>query len=196
MDLGGIAALIAALAFVVLVVGLMLSLLKLPKVIADFHATVKKLNTTIDVVTKDVDGLSLEVEALLNKTNSLMDDVNRKVEKIDPLFTAVGDLGETVSEVNDSAKNTATNLISGIGKKKPSTATKIVKGASKINKLRSFIKPSQKVAEVVVEEAVEVKEESPMSELERELKALANRKPSKTAGEITINKGVMNNEQE
>lgn len=184
MTLGGIAGLIAAIAFAVLVVGVLMILKQVPKLIAELHDTIKRVNTTIDVVTKDVDGLSIEVEALLNKTNTLMNDINGKVSKIDPLFTAVGDLGETVSEINDSAKDTATNLISGIGKKKPSRAQRILKTTSQLGKLKQFVTPSQKENQVVEEVIIE----NPMSEIERELQALASRRPSATAGEITINK--------
>ncbi|HFI0464165.1 TPA: DUF948 domain-containing protein [Streptococcus suis] len=186
MNLGGIAAIIAALAFAALVVGILMSISKLPKLLEEVQTTVSRLNTTIDVVTKDVDGLSLEVEALLNKANYLVDDVNGKVGKIDPLFTAVGDLGVTVSEINVSAKDTATNLLSGIGKPKKSKAQKLARNAANLSKVTKFIKPS--TTEKVVQGDTPVVE-NPMSDLERELTALAQRNRSHTAGEITINKG-------
>ena len=63
-----------------------------------------KLNTTIDVVTKDVDNLSIEVEGLLNKANTLVDDVNGKLSKTDPFIVAIGDLGTSVSDLNDSTR--------------------------------------------------------------------------------------------
>lgn len=183
MTLGGVAGLIAAIAFATLVIGLLMTLVKLPKLITELQDTIKRINTTIDVVTKDVDGLSIEVEALLNKTNTLMNDINGKIGKIDPLFTAVGDLGETVSEINESAKDTATNLISGIGKKRPSKAQRLLKTTSNLGKIKQYVtsktKEDNSVEEVIIE--------NPMSEIERELQALASRKPSVTAGEITIN---------
>lgn len=187
MNLGGIAAIIAAVAFAVLVIGILMTLVKIPKLLSEIQNTVQKVNTTIDVVTKDVDGLSIEVEALINKTNTLMDDVNGKVNKIDPLFSAVGDLGVTVSEINVTAKDTATNLLSGIGKKKPSTAQKISRNVKSLSKIKDFISPSEKSSKVV--EPVENTENVTLSGLEQELQAIKNRQPSTTAGEITINKG-------
>lgn len=184
MNLGGIAALIAALAFAVLVIGALITLAKLPKILDEIKTTVTRLNTTIDIVTKDVDGISLEVEALLNKANYLVDDVNGKVGKIDPLFTAVGDLGVTVSEINVSAKDTATNLLSGIGKPKQSKAQKLAKNASNIGKVAKFIKPAKTESPQV---QVETAKDDNLSQIERELTALANRNRSQTAGEITIN---------
>ena len=187
MDLAGIAAIIAALAFAALVIVLIISLLKIPKLIAELQNTIQKVNTTIDVVTKDVDGLSIEVEGLLNKTNSLMDDVNGKVSKIDPLFTAVGDLGITVSEINVSAKDTANNLLSGIGRKKPSKTQRLQKNIKSLSKVKDFVSPS-KQEKAVVDETVPVT--PPKSAIEEELESIRNRKPSSTAGEITINEGV------
>ena len=67
-------------------------------------------NTTIRVVTKDVDVLSSEVEGLLVKTNTLLNDVNGKVATIDPLFTAVADLSESVSDLNHSGKQAISKL--------------------------------------------------------------------------------------
>lgn len=72
-------------------------------------------NTTIEVVTKDVDLLSRQVEGLLVKSNELLLDINGKVETIDPLFTAIADLSESVSELNTSSKNIVTK-VGGIGR--------------------------------------------------------------------------------
>lgn len=188
MDLAGIAAIIAALAFAALVIVIIISLLKIPKLIAELHNTIQKVNTTIDVVTKDVDGLSIEVEGLLNKTNSLMDDVNGKVSKIDPLFTAVGDLGLTVSEINVSAKDTANNFFSGLGNKQKSKTQMLQQNIKSLSKVKDFIKPSRKEESKATEDQVTVK--TVKSDLEQELESIRNRKPSATAGEITINKGV------
>jgi len=63
------------------------------------------------VITKDVDSLSIEVEGLLNKANVLVDDVNGKLKATNPLFTAAGDLGVTISDVNTSSRNLATKAV-------------------------------------------------------------------------------------
>lgn len=200
MSLGGIAALIIAVAILILVISIVRSLNKVPKILNDIQETVQRVNTTIDVVTKDVDGLSIEVEALLNKTNRLMDDVNGKLGKTDPLFSAIGEIGETVSEINDSAKDTATHFISGIGRKRPSKAQRITRGAKHLTKAKNFLVPKKEttaVKEFVEEPETPNMQSHAMSELEKELIALANRQQSTTAGEIMINhKGVDNNEEE
>ena len=55
------------------------------------------------------------MEGLLVKSNELLLDINGKVETIDPLFTAIADLSESVSELNTSSKNIVTK-VGGIGR--------------------------------------------------------------------------------
>ena len=50
------------------------------------------------------------MEGLLVKSNELLTDVNQKVATIDPLFTAVADLSESVSELNTSSKHLITKV--------------------------------------------------------------------------------------
>lgn len=136
-----IAALIAAIAFAVLVIFVCLNLSKLSNVIKEVETTVQNVNKTLDVVTKDVDNLSLEVEGLLNKANTLVDDVNGKVGKTDPLFTAIGDLGLTVSDLNDSTRQMTANLVGNLSKKKTSKLDQLLeKSRSKFASKKS--KPS------------------------------------------------------
>lgn len=107
---GQIAGLIAAIAFAALVVYIILFLRELTKTMKQVTGIVNEANESVKVVTKDVDALSIEVQGLLNKSNVLLDDVNGKVAQIDPLFKAVGDIGVTVSDVNDSTRNLVLNI--------------------------------------------------------------------------------------
>lgn len=138
MSWGEIAGLIAALAFAVLVVFLVLAIRKATKILDDVSKIAEEANSSISIITKDVDNLSIEVEGLLNKTNTLMDDLNGKISKIDPLFTAVGDIGVTVSDVNQSTRNLANTITSGSsGKsKKSSTISKLGRTATTLNRRR------------------------------------------------------------
>ena len=101
--LGEVAGLIAALAFVVLVVMAVRVLLKLAN-------TFGALNESIEVLTKDADAISGEVEQLLNKTNTLMDDINSKSKKVDPLFETVAELSESVSDLNQASRQMADKI--------------------------------------------------------------------------------------
>lgn len=143
------AGLIAAIAFAVLVIFLSWSLIKLAKVLGELKQTVERVNRTLDVVTKDVDSLSSEVEGLLSKANVLVDDVNGKVSKTDPLFTAIGDLGITVSDLNDSTRQLTVNLVKGVGKgkgkakKKGSSFDKLVQSSMNRFKSRKNTTPTE-----------------------------------------------------
>ena len=129
MGYGEIAALIAALAFAVLVVFIILALRKVTDILGEVEKVTQEANKSLAVITKDVDHLSIEVEGLLNKANTLVDDLNGKISKTDPLFTAIGDLGVTVSDVNQSTRNLAVSLKGG-GKGAKSAA-----GSSTVGKL-------------------------------------------------------------
>lgn len=130
MGYGEIAALIAALAFAVLVVFIILALRKVTDILGEVEKVTKEASNSLAVITKDVDHLSIEVEGLLNKANTLVDDLNGKISKTDPLFTAIGDLGVTVSDVNQSTRNLAVSLKGG-GKGVKSGAA----GSSTVGKL-------------------------------------------------------------
>ena len=104
-----VAALIAACSFLGLVVFLVL---RLNPILSKFDQTLNYVNNSMEIITRDVDNLSIEVEGLLNKTNALVDDINGKVKRTDPLFTAIGDLGLTVSDVNHSTRSLATRVSS------------------------------------------------------------------------------------
>ncbi|AMB98887.1 hypothetical protein AWM75_02270 [Aerococcus urinaehominis] len=112
MSWNEVAALIAAIAFAVLVIFLVLFVRQLTKTISEVTETVDEVNKTIAVLRQDVDGISLEAQGLLNKSNTLLNDINGKVELVDPLFKAIGDVGVTVSEVNDSTKQLVLNVTS------------------------------------------------------------------------------------
>lgn len=117
MNWGGLAAMIAAIAFAVLVVFLALFIKSLTKTIESVTETVDEVTNMLAVLKKDVDGLSLEAQGLLNKTNTLLDDVNYKVGKIDPLFTAIGDVGVSLSEVNGATRDLVLNVTNSANEK-------------------------------------------------------------------------------
>lgn len=141
---GEIAGLIAAIAFAVLVVFLVIVLLKVSKVIGELSNTVKEANSSLRVITKDADNLLIEVEGLLNKSNTTLDDVNGKLGKTDPLFQAVGDLGVSVSSLNSSTRN-LTDRVTGVTKRttQAGVASKVGKSAVNMNRKRKMKKDSQ-----------------------------------------------------
>ncbi|KRM95591.1 methyl-accepting chemotaxis-like protein [Liquorilactobacillus aquaticus DSM 21051] len=103
LSLGQLAGLIAALAFLLLVVFMCVVLIKVAKTMGEVNQSVKTLRD-------DADAISKEVEAILAKSNVLLDDVNGKSKKIDPLFQTVADLSESVSDLNSASRNLVGNF--------------------------------------------------------------------------------------
>ena len=100
-----VAWLVVAVAFAVLVAYLSYFFVHLTQTVKQVSQIVQEAQKTLVVLRKDVDSLSVETQGLLNKSNQLMEDVNQKVAKIDPLFEAVGEVGESISGVNDTTRN-------------------------------------------------------------------------------------------
>ncbi|MEK4722369.1 DUF948 domain-containing protein [Lactococcus sp. FSL W8-0209] len=117
--MGNIALLIIAIAFAVLVVFLVIVLHKVSKVVEEANRTVKLVSSDVDVLLHQADGI-------MTKANTLLDDVNGKVATIDPLFTAVADLSESVSYINASSRKLVTRLNRGSTKRKTTSASAVV----------------------------------------------------------------------
>ncbi|MDR0899891.1 MAG: DUF948 domain-containing protein [Lactobacillaceae bacterium] len=83
MNLTEIAAIVAALAFVVLVIYLVVVLVNVDK--------------TLKIVNKHLDPITADVESIIASAEKMSADIASKVEKLDPVFVAAGDLGESVS---------------------------------------------------------------------------------------------------
>ena len=63
---------------------------------------VRRLHDRIALVRERAD--HFKQPDLIAKVNVLTDDINHKVATIDPLFNAVADLSESVSDLNDQAR--------------------------------------------------------------------------------------------
>lgn len=98
MTFGELAGLIAAIAFLILVVFLCVLISRLGK-------TMQETNRSIFLLTHDMDNLSKEVEEVLGNTNSLLEDLNKKSYKLDPAVQAVADVSQSVIDINDQVHN-------------------------------------------------------------------------------------------
>lgn len=107
------------MSFAVLVVFLVIVLHKVSKVVEEANRTVKLVSSDVDVLLHQADGI-------MTKANTLLDDVNGKVATIDPLFTAVADLSESVSDINASSRKLVTRLNRGSTKRKTTSASAVV----------------------------------------------------------------------
>ncbi|GGD09850.1 DUF948 domain-containing protein [Pontibacillus salipaludis] len=91
---------IGAIAFVVLVVYLVLTLRKV-------MTTLAETEETLSDVRKSVNGITEEAEELLNEANQISVDVKGKMEAVDPLIESAHDVGDMIHEVTSSMKRTA-----------------------------------------------------------------------------------------
>ncbi|GKQ42091.1 hypothetical protein RD055328_00140 [Companilactobacillus sp. RD055328] len=123
MNLGQIAALIAALAFAALVIYLIVLLIQATKVM-------KELVKTVEVVTQEAD-------QLLEKTNVLVDDVSFKMETLNPLFMTVENLGVKAEQATSNEKSSKTSAIMG----------NAIKAATAFQTVKSFM-PGHKKSKV------------------------------------------------
>ncbi|USS85197.1 DUF948 domain-containing protein [Fructilactobacillus myrtifloralis] len=96
MTIGGIAALIAALAFLLLVIFLCVTLVHVVKV--------------LDGVSQNLEKVTGDINALSHQTDELLGTVNAKINQVDPVFQAAADIGTTVSDVNNGTRKAVENL--------------------------------------------------------------------------------------
>ncbi|WP_261806689.1 DUF948 domain-containing protein [Lapidilactobacillus luobeiensis] len=135
MSGGEIAGLIAAGAFLILVIFTAVFLNRLSKVMKNVEKTVDSVDQSLKTVTKDVNTLSSEVEGLLVKSNTLLGDVNQKVATMDPVFQAMGDLGESVSDLNAASRQLVVKITNAGG-----TVAKVSVGRRVLSSLLSHKK--------------------------------------------------------
>src|SRR5690625_1961243 len=119
-----IAAIIAAAAFVVLVVYAIVTRKEAKKTMSNVHETLNSLD-------KQMQGVTTEATQLLNKTKRLAEDLNQKSEKVDGLFDGAKNIGKSVKGFNQSLKQLS-NSISKTASEDPEKVSQAVKWGSAI----------------------------------------------------------------
>ncbi|EZH66946.1 general stress protein [Bacillaceae bacterium JMAK1] len=95
MDFLGIAALIAAIAFAVLVIFL-------GKVLNNLSDVLSKTGDTIGKLPDQLDEISKETGTILHNTNETILDLNEKIKTLNPIFGMVEDAGTASRKVSSS----------------------------------------------------------------------------------------------
>lgn len=101
---GAIAGLIAAGAFVLLVLFAIPVLVKLNKSLKAVKATTEKANQTLDDLTAGMNEVVKNSNDLLVKSNDLLADLNQKAKDLNPVVTAAAEVSQTVSDLNKSSR--------------------------------------------------------------------------------------------
>lgn len=93
-----ISALIAAIAFAVLVIYLV-------RTLKSANRTLDHVANTMAGLEKQVNGITKETEELLHRTNRLADDIEEKTSALSGLFSSVKELGDSFGKVNQSIRH-------------------------------------------------------------------------------------------
>ncbi|WP_188206459.1 DUF948 domain-containing protein [Alkalibacillus aidingensis] len=99
MNLLHIAALIAAIAFAI---GFIVLVIYISRTLKSVTKTLDNVASTVKGFEEQMEGVSKETERLLNKTNRLAEDITEKTEKMDVLFDGIKGIGYTVNQFNES----------------------------------------------------------------------------------------------
>ncbi|SRR5690554_3135524 len=110
MNLLHISALIAAIAFLLLVIFLIRALISTSKTLNAASKTLDHIGTTLKGFEQQMEGITKETTELLNKTNRLADDIVNKTGKLDVLFDGIKGIGHTVQQFNLSLQKLSDEL--------------------------------------------------------------------------------------
>lgn len=109
----GISVAIIAVAFAVLVVYLIKTLLAAKD-------SLEKTTQTLQEVQQTIDELGYEVKQIVRHASDITVDVQHKMKQIDPVMSSVKNLGEVLSEVTLAAKQASTTMIQKFKQTSPS----------------------------------------------------------------------------
>ncbi|MFC0300930.1 DUF948 domain-containing protein [Virgibacillus soli] len=118
-----IAALIAAVAFAVLVVFLGITFMAVKR-------TMNSVANTMDSMEKQLVGITTETTELLKKTNVLAEDVINKTGKLEGIFDGAKGIGETLMDFNESIKHITSQISRNASQNQEKAAQSVKWGAA------------------------------------------------------------------
>ncbi|EMR05705.1 hypothetical protein C772_02371 [Bhargavaea cecembensis DSE10] len=98
-----IAAIVAAVAFLILCIALAVTLNSVKK-------TLNNVASTVDGLEGQIQGLTKESTELLHKTNLLAEDIQEKSQKLNTVVHAVQGVGESVGNLNTSVRRITSSV--------------------------------------------------------------------------------------
>jgi len=118
-----ISAIIAALAFLVLVIYLAAVLVAVKK-------TMNNVASTLGSLEEQMRGITRETEELLNRTNRLAEDINEKSMKLNGVLDGVKGIGETIQDFSMSLRGISTSITQAASVNKDQAAQAVKWGAA------------------------------------------------------------------
>ncbi|WP_028544524.1 DUF948 domain-containing protein [Paenibacillus taiwanensis] len=104
-----ISALIASLAFVVLVIFLIQTLVTAKR-------SLDRASATLEEVQRTVEALSGDLQAVARNANEMTAGIQQQVKKIEPLVDSIENIGEALNEVTAVARQVSVGLVNGVRK--------------------------------------------------------------------------------
>jgi len=104
---------VIAVAFTVLVVFLV-------RTLVSAQQSLNKTTETLQEIKETIDELSTEVQGVVRQANTITIDLQHKMEQIDPVMESVKNVGEVLNEVTVAARQVSTALIGRMKKPKAS----------------------------------------------------------------------------
>ena len=101
---GALAGLIAAGAFLLLVLCMIPLLVHSSKGLKEASKTIENANDILIKLGHNSEELMQQSQDLMDKTNTLLADINDKMKTVQPVVKAAADLGESVSKLNASSQ--------------------------------------------------------------------------------------------
>ena len=117
MDLISISVLIAAIAFVVLVIFISRTLFRLERLFRGVETTLTETQKDLHEVCVEAvqlvhtsNHLAKEAQVFVNNSNELTKDMRERAKSLDVLAKSVEEVGVTIAEMNEKVRDTATNV--------------------------------------------------------------------------------------
>lgn len=104
-----IAALVAAIGFLVLCVSIGMTLFSLKN-------TLNSIAGTVAGIEGQMEGITRETTSLLTKTNALADDISDKSEKLNSVVYAVKGVGDSMNDLNTSVQRITSSITTEVHK--------------------------------------------------------------------------------
>jgi uncharacterized protein YoxC len=126
-----LAAIIAALAFAVLV-GFLAGTLKATQ------RTLNNIANTLEGFEKQMEGITMETTALLHKTNQLAEDILDKSKKLNNLVEGIHGVGDSIKQFNGSLQKVSNEIVKESERNKESAAQAVKWGQAIIELWKKY----------------------------------------------------------
>ncbi|GGK12093.1 UPF0478 protein YtxG [Caldalkalibacillus thermarum] len=118
-----------AVAFVVLVIYIVKTLLTVQQ-------SLQELSENMATIEKRVDELSRETTALIRRTNQLTEDIYNKSQSLNQLFKSAEEIGQATRQVSSSMKEISSTIMDSVTRSVRQTA---IKHQSKVDEIMKYV---------------------------------------------------------